>query len=166
MYAMHTPLAPWIRNGSHTRHHTQWHRHSYAICAACASPMCHWYAVDTQHMRNSSVGDVPPNHLGDLAAYLLFFSYTVWAPWHRRPVEQGHYHSAQKNCATAFAHIQGVRFSSNNWNPRSATFYATRQGVPAELGFQSRNGNFLYMDPTSQDIGKYTHMRNWLGDLL
>ena len=60
-------------SSSHTRHHTQWHRHSYTICAACASPMRHWYAVDTQHMRNSSAGDVPPNHLGDLAAYLLFF---------------------------------------------------------------------------------------------
>ena len=53
--------------GSHTRHHTQWHRHSCGICAACASPMRHWYAVDTQHMQNSCAGDVPPNHLGDLS---------------------------------------------------------------------------------------------------
>ena len=85
MYAVNTQ---W--SSSLMQHHTQWHRHSYAIYAACASPMCHWYAVDTQHMRNSSAGDVPPNHLGDLAAYLLLFSYAVWAPWHRRPVEQGH----------------------------------------------------------------------------
>ena len=77
-------------SSSHTRHHTQWHRHSYAICVACASPMRHRYAVDTQHMRNSSAEDVPPNHLGDLPAYLLFFSYAVRVPWHRRPVEQGH----------------------------------------------------------------------------
>ena len=55
--------------------------------------------------------------------------------------------------------------SSNNWNPRSATFYATHS-VPAEIGFQRRNDNFLYMDATSQDIGKYTHIRNWLEDLL
>ena len=75
-------------SSSHTRHHTQWHRYS---CAACASLMRHRYAVDTQHMRNSSAGDVPPNHLGDFAAYLFIFSYAVRAPWHRRPVEQGHY---------------------------------------------------------------------------
>ena len=77
--------------GSHTRHQTQWHRHSCAKCAACASPMRHWYAVGTQHMRNSSSGDVPPNHLGEVAAYLFIFSYAVRAQWRRRPVEQGHY---------------------------------------------------------------------------
>ena len=93
MYAMHTLLAPWIRNGQVLirdiiRSGKLWHRHSHAKCVACASPMRHWYAVDTQHMRNNSTGDVPPNHLGDLAVYLLFFSYAVciWAPWHRRPV--------------------------------------------------------------------------------
>ena len=62
-------------------------------------------------------------------------------------------------------HLCTATGSSNNWNPSSATFYTT-QGVPAELGFQRRNGNYLYMDPTSQDIGKYAHIRNWPGDLL
>ena len=88
VYATCTGDTQW--SGSHTRHHRQWHRHSCAICAACASPMRHWYAVDRQHMWNSSAGDVPPNHLGDLTAYLFIFSYAVRAPWHRRPVEQGH----------------------------------------------------------------------------
>ena len=68
--------------------------HSYAICAACASPMRHRYAVDMQRMRNSSAGNVPPNHNQTISAILLriwsFFSYAVRAPWHRRPVEQGH----------------------------------------------------------------------------
>ena len=58
-----------------------------------------------------------------------------------------------------------VSSSSNNWNPRSATFYTT-QGVPAELGFQNHNDNSLYMGAISQDIGKYTHIRNWLEDIL
>ena len=40
-------------------------------------------------MRKSSAGDVPPNQLGDLTAYLFIFSNAVRAPWHRRPVEQG-----------------------------------------------------------------------------
>ena len=66
-------------SGSHTRHHTQWHCHPYAICAGCASPMHHWYAVDTQHMQNSITRDVPPNHLCDLAAYLLFLC-TLYEP--------------------------------------------------------------------------------------
>ena len=88
MYAVHTPLAPWIRNGQVLIRDII--RSGIAIHTPCASPMRHWYAVDTQHMRNSSAGDVPPNHLGDLAAYLLIFSYAVWAPWHRQPVEQGH----------------------------------------------------------------------------
>ena len=61
------------------------------MCAACAPPMRHWYAIDTQHMRNSSAGNVPPNHLGDPTAYLyIIFSYAVRAQWRRRPVEQGH----------------------------------------------------------------------------
>ena len=97
-YATYALNTQW--SSSHTRHHTQWHRHSYAICTACASPMHHWYAVDTQHMRNSRAGDVPPNHLGNLAAYLLIFLYAVWASWHRRRVEQGHYN-------------QGLTFNKN-----------------------------------------------------
>ena len=87
-YATCALVTQW--SGSHTRHHTLWHRHSYAIYAACASPMHHWYAADTQRMRNSSAGDVPPNHLGDLTAYLFIFTYAAQAPWHHRPVEQGH----------------------------------------------------------------------------
>ena len=87
-YATYVVDTQW--SGSHTRHHTQWHRHSYAICAACASPMRHWYAVETLHMRNSSAGDVPPKHHSDLTAYLFIFPYAVRARWHRRPVEQGH----------------------------------------------------------------------------
>ena len=74
---------------SHIQHHMQGHCHSYTICAAFASPMPHWYAVDTQHRRNSSTRDVPPNHLGNHTVYFFIFMYTVWAPWHRRPVEQG-----------------------------------------------------------------------------
>ena len=74
MYAVYATCAvdtQW--SGSHARHHTRWHRHSYAICAAFASPMRHWYADDTQHMRNSSAEDVPPSHLGDLYCVSVHF---------------------------------------------------------------------------------------------
>ena len=102
MYAVHTPLTPCIRNGqvlirdiirSGIAIHTPYAPHVRHPCVIC-NP------VDTQHMQNSSAGDVPPNHLGDLAAYLLIFSYAVWASWHRRRVEQGHYN-------------QGLTFNKN-----------------------------------------------------
>ena len=74
-------------SGSRRRHHTQWLCPSCSMCAACASPMRHWYVVDTQHMRNSSAGDVPPNHLGDLTEYWFIFSYTegsgITRQWNR-----------------------------------------------------------------------------------
>ena len=39
------------------------------------------------------------------------------------------------------------------------------QGAPAEIRFQRRNGNFLYMNTNSQGIGKYTHIPNLPEDL-
>ena len=71
MYVVHTPLAPWIRNGQILIRNII--RSGIAINAPCASPMHHRCAVDMQHMQNSSAADVPSNHLGDLAAYLFIF---------------------------------------------------------------------------------------------
>ena len=69
-------------SGCHTRHHMQWHRHAYAICIACVSPMRHWYAVDIQHMRNSSAGDVPPT----ISAILLHICSFLRTPYECRSI--------------------------------------------------------------------------------
>ena len=90
MYAVQTQLAPWIRNGLVLIRDII--RSGIAIHVPHVPHPC---AIDTQfdvqHIRNSIAGDDPPNHIGDLTAYLFNFSYAVRAPWHRRPVEQGHY---------------------------------------------------------------------------
>ena len=127
-------------SGSHTRHHTQWHRRSYAIYAACASPMRHWYVVDTQHIRRSSAGDVPPNHLGDLTEYLFIFSYAVRAPWHRRPVEQGHYIKnfclqAHNSAARREKKSAPERFLWSAWRNRRVA--RIRAALIATLGWKS-----------------------------
>ena len=88
MYAVRTPFAPWIRNGRVLKRDII--RSGIVIHTPYAPHVRHPCAIDTQHMRNSSAGDVPPNRLGDLAAYRFIFSYAVRALWHRRPVEQGH----------------------------------------------------------------------------
>ena len=75
MYAVHTPLAPWIRNGQVLIRDII--RRGIAIHAPHVRHPC---VIDTQHVRNSGTGDVPPNHLGNLVAYLSIFSYAVWAP--------------------------------------------------------------------------------------
>ena len=55
MYAVHTPLAPWTRNGHVLIRNII--RRGIAINATYASPMRHRCAVHTQHMRNSSAGE-------------------------------------------------------------------------------------------------------------
>ena len=90
MYAVHTPLAPWIRKGQVGIRYII--RSGIAIHMPYALHVRHPCAVDTQHMRNSSARDVPPNHPGNLTAYLFIFTYDVRVLWQRWPVEQGHNH--------------------------------------------------------------------------
>ena len=96
MYTVHTPLAPWKRNGQVLIRDII--RSGIAIHTPYAPHVRHPCAIDTQLIRNTF--EIVPLEMfhQTISAILLricsFFSYAVGAPWHRRQVEQGHYQSS------------------------------------------------------------------------
>ena len=93
MYVVHTPLAPWIRNGQVLIRDIICS--GIAINAPYAPHVRHPCAIDAQLIRNTCEIVAPQMFHQTTSAILLricpFFSYPVRAPWHHRPVEQGHY---------------------------------------------------------------------------
>ena len=93
MYTVHTPLGPWIRNGQVLIRYII--RSGIAINAPFTQHVRHLCAIDAQLIRNACEIVAPQMFHRTISAILLridlsIFSYAVRAPWHRRPVEQGH----------------------------------------------------------------------------
>ena len=92
MYVVHTPLAPWIRNGQVLIRDVI--RSGIPINAPYVPHVRHPSAIDAQLIRNTCEILVLQMFHQATSAILLcicrFFSHAVRAPWHRQPVEQGH----------------------------------------------------------------------------
>ena len=92
MHVVHTPLAPWIRNGQVLIRDII--RSGIAINAPYAPHVRHPCAIDAQLKRNTWEIVAPQMFHQTTSAICCvsvhFFSHAVRAPGHRRPVEQGH----------------------------------------------------------------------------
>ena len=89
MYAVHTPLAPWIRHGQVLIRDII--RSGIAIHTLYAPHVRYPCAIDTQLIRNTCEIVAPEMFHQTILAILLRICYFFRTPYKRRSVEQGHY---------------------------------------------------------------------------
>ena len=107
MYAVHTPLAPWIRNGQVLIHDII--RSGIAIHTQYAPHVRHPCVIDTQLIRNTCEIVAPEMFHQTISAILLRICYFFRTPYERRGIA-GQWNRGIKSIETGL-----IYWASSNW---------------------------------------------------